>query len=100
MVIDSAAAQNRKALERIAEQLQQPHIARTIDAAGTDNRHLDSKTCRRLPRASLSVDFRNLINVARLERRVFVRRGVLDVAVNADRAAMHHAGHAGTSGAL
>ena len=45
----------------------------------------------RLARQALAFELRLLIDVARLERRVLVRRRMLDVAVHADRAAVHHA---------
>ena len=46
-------------------------------------------------RALLAFDLRALIDVAGPERRVFVRRRMLDVAVDADRAAVHDAADAG-----
>ena len=46
---------------------------------------------RRLARDALAFDFRLLINVAGPQRRVFVGRRMLDVAMHADRAAVHDA---------
>ena len=48
-----------------------------------------------LARQALPFELRLLVDVAGLQRRVLVRRRMLDVAVNADRAAVHDAPHAG-----
>ena len=55
MVVDLAAAQHRKPAARdAAKQLQQPAIARAVDAGGPDDRHLDAEALRRSSRASCS----------------------------------------------
>ena len=53
---------------------------------------------RRLAGDPLAFDFRDLIDVAGPQRRVFVRRRMLDVAMHADGAAMHDASDAGGRG--
>ena len=52
---------------------------------------LDPASFRRLARQLFALELRDLVDVARLERRVFVGRRMLDVAVDADRAAVHDA---------
>ncbi len=48
-----------------------------------------------LARDALAFDFRHLIDIAGPQRRIFVRRRMFDVAVHADRAAVHDAPNAG-----
>ena len=95
MVVDFPAAQHRKAAHGVPEQLQESAVARTVDAARPDNRDLDAEPRRGRPRPLFPFDFRPLIDVARPERRVLVRRRMLDVAVHAHRTAVHDATHAG-----
>ena len=97
MVIDVAGCRacEPAAAGDAAKQLQQAAIARTVDAGRPHDRHLDAGARRRLARQPLAFELRLLIDVARPERRVFVRRRMLDVAVDADRAAVHDAADAG-----
>ena len=77
-----------------AKQLEQPAIAGTVDARGPRDHDLDAGP-RAASRAMRSpFELRVLIDVARPERRVFVRRRMLDVAVNADGAAVDDASRA------
>ena len=97
MVVDLAAPEHRKpAARHAAKQLQQPPIAGAVDAASAAR---SSPRCRaRAPASrasSLAFELRLLIDVARPERRVLVGGRMLDVAVHADRAAVHDAPHAG-----
>ena len=63
-------------------------VGRTID-------DLDASARAGFARETFAFELGFLIDVAGLERRVFVGRRVLDVAVNADRAAVHDTAYAG-----
>ncbi len=92
MVVDFAASQHRKPAARdAAKQLQQPAIAGSVDAARPDDRHFDAEALAGLSREPLAFELRLLVDVAGVERRVLVGRRMLDVAVDADRAAVHDA---------
>ena len=83
-----------------AKQLQQPPVARPVDAGRPRDHDFDARARRRLAGDALPFELRLLVDVAGLERRVFVRRGMLDVAVHADGAAVHHAARAAARGGL
>jgi len=91
MVVDFAATQHWKASARnTTEQLEQSSIARTIDARRSDDRHFDAGSSAGFSRDLLPFELRVLIDVARAQRRIFVRRRMFDVSVHADGAAMHN----------
>ena len=73
-----------------AKQFQQAPVARPVDAGRSRDRHLDAVLPGRRSGQPLALDFRVLIHVPRPERRVFVRRRVLYIAMNADRTAVNH----------
>ena len=99
MVIDFPVAERDPAAARDApKELQQPAIAGTVDARGPHDRDLDAEARAGVAGQALSLEFRDLIDVAGLERRVFVGGRMLDVAVDADRAAVHDAADAGARG--
>src|SRR4029450_9758887 len=83
-----------------AEQFQQPPVAWPVNPAGPRDDDLDAGSRGRLARNPLPFDLRDLVDVAGAERSVFVRRGMLDVAMNANRAAVHDPAHAGCRGGL
>ena len=95
MVEDLARPERDEPAPRDApEQLQQPAVAGAVDAARPGDHQFDPGPRRRLAAEALPLELRPLVLVARPQRRVFVGRRVLDVAVHADRAAMHDArGH-------
>ena len=74
-----------------AKQFQQTAIAGAVDAARAYDRQLDAVPRRRLAREPFALELRLLVDVARAQRRILVRRRMLDVAVDADRAAVDDA---------
>ena len=68
-------------------------VGRAID-------ELDAGSRRGLARHALPFELRLLVDVAGPQRRILVGRRMLDVAVHADRAAVHDAPHAGRAGRL
>ena len=100
MIKDVPGAQHDKSPARhAAKELQQPAIARAVDAGRARDGHRQARALRRFARDALPFDLRHLINIAGPQRRVLVRRRMLDVAVHADRAAMHDPAHAGAAAA-
>ncbi len=77
-----------------AEELEEPQVAGSVDARGSD--HGEREIVLALERESelLALALRLLIDVARHVRPALVRRGVGDVAVHAHRADVHEAAHA------
>ena len=99
MVEDVAATQRHPSPPRdAAKQLQQPTVARAVDAGRPHDRHLDAVFDRSLPGQLFAFELGVLIDVTWPERRVFVGRRMLDVAVDTDGAAVHDAADAGLGG--
>src|SRR5262249_33836099 len=95
MVIDLARTERHPPVPcDAAKQPQQPSIAGTINAGRPHDGDLDAPLRAGLPCKPLPSELRLLIDVARPQRRILVRGRVLTVAVNADRAAVHHTLHA------
>jgi hypothetical protein len=89
VIKDAAVAKDDEAAARDpAEQLQETTIAGTIDAGRPRNDDVDSRVARGFACDDLSFELRLLLNVAGPERRVFIRRRALDVAVDTDGAAV------------
>src|SRR4029077_11167714 len=83
MVIDFAAAERHPPSTRDAsEQPEETAIRRSVDAGRPRNRDVDAETACGLARQPLAFEFGDLIDVARLERRVLVPRRVIDVALH------------------
>src|SRR5262245_10414034 len=91
----SAAEHQEATLRHFSEDLEEPSIGRSVDAAGTNDHKLESGSASRVPANLLPFQFRFLVDVPRTERRILVRRRVLDIAVDADGAALHNAADAG-----
>ena len=85
---------NRR-LRDAAKQLQKPAIAGAVDPGRAHDHQLDAAVTRPIAGALLAFELRDLIDVARPERRVLVGRRMLDVAVHANGAAVHDAADAG-----
>src|SRR5262249_31914085 len=98
MVIDFTGTQSRKPAYDAAKQFQQPAIARTVDAARSCDRDLDSELRGGIERSLLALYFRTLVRVTRSQRGILVCRRVLDIAVDSDGAALHHAPDPGAGG--
>jgi hypothetical protein len=96
MVVDLPVSQDRKATEHVSKQLEQTPIAGPIDAARPGDHQLHTTPIRGLSRQLLAFELRDLVDVARFERCVFVCRGMVHVAVDANRAAVHHSSNAGS----
>ena len=88
VVVPSAAQHHEPAARDLAEDLEQPPIARPVDARRPRDHQLDAGARRGLAPHLLAKQLAVLIHVAWLERRVFVGRRMLDVAMHADGAAM------------
>ena len=78
-----------------AKQLEQPAIARSVDAGGPRDHDLHASASRGFARSAFAFELRDLIDVAGLQRRVLVRRRMFDVAVHTDSAAVDDPLHAG-----
>ncbi len=92
MIEDVSGPEHDKTPPRHApEELEQAAIAGAVDARRTRNCHGQPGTGGRLSRHALPFDFRLLVNVARLKGCVFGGRGMLDIAMHADRTAVHDA---------
>ena len=81
-----------------AEHLQEPGVARTVDADRTDHHDLHAAGPAGGARQAFAFELRFLVHVPRSERRVFVGGRTLDVPVDAAGAAVHEAAHAGRAG--
>ena len=89
VVEDLAVAKNHEtAMRDTAKQLEQAAIAGTVDARGSRDDDFDAGAARRGARNRFAFELRLLVDVARAQRRLFVGGRVLDVAVDADRAAV------------
>ena len=101
VVVDAAAAQHDEAPPRhAAEQFQQAAIARAVNPRWSGNDDVDAGRGSGVSRNPLPFQLGLLIDVPGTERRVFCRRRMLDIAVNADRAAVHDPPHAARGGSL
>ena len=95
MVEDLAVAEDDESpAGHAAEQLEQPAVAGPVDAGGPHDDQLRAARGGGL-RQALAFQLGDLVGVARGERRILVGRRVLDVAVDAHRAAVDDAPHAG-----
>ena len=91
MIEDVSGPEHDKSPPRHAtKQLEQAAIARSIDAGRPCDRDGEPRARGCLTRDALSFDLGLLINIAGPQRCVFIRGRMLDVAVHAHRAAMHH----------
>ncbi len=99
MVIDPAASERDPSTPgHAAKQLQQPTVAGAVDAGRPDDHDLDAEARARPASQLFAFELGDLVDVARPERRVFVGRRMLHVAVHADRAAMDEPTDAGSCG--
>src|SRR5262249_28252198 len=73
------------------KQLQQPAIAGTVNTRRSRDRHFDAQTPSGFAYQVLAFELGDLIDVARLQRRIFARGRTGDVAVDADGAAVDDA---------
>ena len=81
-----------------AKQLQEPAVPRSVDTARADDRQLDARAFGGGLGEPLAFELGDLVDVTRPKRRVLVRRRVLDVAVDADGAAVDDATRAAGGG--
>ena len=81
-----------------AEHLQEAGVAGAVDADRPRHDHLQMTGLAGRARQVLALELRPLVHVAGRQRRVFVRRRVLDVPVHPPRAAVHEAGDARSAG--
>ena len=92
MVIDVACTERDPAASGdTAEQLQQPAIARTVNAGRAHDGQLDPAAGGRFARHLLPFQLGLLVDVAGTERCILIRRRMPHVAMHADRAAMNDA---------
>src|SRR5579864_5612101 len=83
--------QDESTLGDLAEELEEPPVAGAVDTGWPCDDQVDAEARGGLSTEVLALQFRFLIHVAGLERRVLVGRRSLDVPVNAYRAAMNDA---------
>ena len=78
-----------------AKQLQQAAIAGSVDAGRPRDDELDVPARRRVAADRFPLELRSLVVVTGPERGILVGRRMFDVAVDADRAAVHETTYAG-----